>query len=67
MLVLIIITNYNYGKFLHRCLRSCLSRSLHDNSYEIIIVDDCSKDDSIEIIKRYQKFLPNLKFLRKKT
>ncbi len=67
MLVLIIITNHNYGKFLYRCLRSCLSQSLNENSYEIIIVDDCSKDDSIEIIKRYKKFLPNLKFLRKKT
>ena len=63
MIVSIIITNHNYGRFLHRCLRSCLSQSLNENSYEIIIVDDKSKDDSINIIKGYQKFSKNLKLL----
>ncbi len=63
MIVSIIIANHNYGKFLHRCLRSCLSQSLHENSYEIIIVDDRSRDDSVNIIKGYQKFSKNLKLL----
>ena len=51
MLVSIIITNYNYGKFIHRCLRSCINQSIHENSYEIIVVDDKSNDNSIKIYR----------------
>ena len=40
----IIITNYNYGKYLNRAIRSCLNQ---DNvNHEVIVVDDCSTDDS---------------------
>ena len=47
--VSIIITNYNYEKYIARCIRSCLSQK--DVNIEVIIVDDCSKtpiDDIIE-------------------
>ena len=64
MLVSIIITNYNYGKFIHRCLRSCINQSIHENSYEIIVVDDNSNDDSVKIIQEYKEFLPNLVFIK---
>jgi len=49
--VSIIITNYNYGKFLPRCLRSCLGQ--RNVNLEIILIDDCSTDNSMEIIKPY--------------
>ena len=51
MTVSILITNYNYGKYLNRCIRSCLNQTFDD--YEIIIVDDCSTDDSAHILSRY--------------
>ena len=44
--VSIIITNYNYGKYITRCLRSCLDQFNHNP--EVIVVDDCSSDDSLE-------------------
>ena len=62
MLVSIIITNYNYSKYLHRCIRSCLKQSLDDNKFEIILVDDNSTDNSIEIAMDYIK-LPNFKLI----
>ena len=63
MLVSIIITNYNYGKYLHRCIRSCLNQSLPINEFEVIVVDDLSKDNSQNVVEEY-KSLPNFKYIR---
>ena len=51
--VSIIITNYNYGKYLARCVRSCLAQKHTD--VEIIVVDDCSTDNSLEVLSSYAK------------
>jgi glycosyltransferase involved in cell wall biosynthesis len=53
ILVSIIITNHNYGRYLGRCIRSCLDQSLDKNKYEIIVVDDASTDESVEVIKSF--------------
>jgi len=50
-LVSIIIPNYNYGRYLDDCIKSCLSQS--HGSIEIIVVDDCSTDNSKDIILGY--------------
>ena len=42
--VSIIVTNYNYGRYLARCVRSCLLQK--DVNHEVIVVDDNSVDDS---------------------
>jgi len=53
----IIITNYNKGKFLSRCIRSCIKQSV--NFYEIIVVNDASTDNSREIIEGFgNKVIP---------
>jgi len=65
MLVSIIITNYNYSKYLHRCVRSCLKQTLDDDKIEIILVDDNSTDNSIDVAKDYIK-LPNFKIISMK-
>ena len=57
--VSIIITNYNYGKYIARCLRSCLDQFNHNP--EIIVVDDCSNDNSMEFI---QPFISDIKFIQ---
>jgi glycosyltransferase involved in cell wall biosynthesis len=40
----ILITAYNVEKYIGRSLRSALSQSVDRNSYEIIVVNDCSTD-----------------------
>ncbi len=50
--VSIIITNYNYSKYLSICIESCIQQTGFSN-YEIIIVDDGSTDSSIELIKPF--------------
>lgn len=50
----IIITNYNYGQFLGRCIRSCINQSFPDDNYKIIVVDDCSDDNSNYVINHHK-------------
>ena len=52
MKISVVVTNYNYDKWLRRCIRSLLNQSFDD--YEIIIVDDVSTDNSRNILLEYQ-------------
>ena len=49
----VILIIYNQAHCLHKALRSIQNQSI--NNLEIIIIDDCSVDNSIELINNYQK------------
>lgn len=49
--VSVIIPVYNVEKYIRKCLDSVCAQTLED--IEIICVNDCSPDDSIEILKEY--------------
>ncbi|MCY6484519.1 glycosyltransferase family 2 protein [Clostridium aestuarii] len=51
MKVSIVIPNYNGAKYIKGCIAS-LKKQTYDN-YELIIVDNASQDNSIEIIEKY--------------
>ena len=53
MLVSVIITSYNYARYLERAIRSALNQSLNTSSFEVIVVDDCSTDESHLILDNY--------------
>lgn len=50
-LVSVIIPNYNHGSFLEKRIQSVLNQTFQD--FEIIILDDCSSDNSREIIESF--------------
>lgn len=50
--VSIITPVYNGADYLSRCLDSLINQTLND--IEIIVVDDCSTDNSVEIIEEYK-------------
>src|SRR5262245_51432908 len=50
--VSIIIPSFNQGQFLEASIRSVLEQNYPN--FECIIVDGGSKDESVEIIKKYQ-------------
>jgi glycosyltransferase involved in cell wall biosynthesis len=49
--VSVVIPNYNHAKFLRRRLNSVLQQTFDD--FEVIILDDCSTDESREIFYEY--------------
>jgi glycosyltransferase involved in cell wall biosynthesis len=44
-----VVTNYNYGEFLNRCVQSIFAQSY--KKIECVIVDDASSDNSTEVIR----------------
>lgn len=51
-LVSVIIPNYNHAPYLHERIDSVLNQTFRD--FEVIILDDCSTDNSREIIEGYR-------------
>jgi glycosyltransferase involved in cell wall biosynthesis len=49
----IVIANYNHGQFLEKAILSVLNQNNCD--FELILVDGGSTDNSIEVIKKYEK------------
>ena len=49
----IIVPNYNYEHTIGKCLESILNQTY--KNFEIIYVDDCSTDNSVNIVKEYQE------------
>lgn len=49
----IIIANFNKSSFIDRAIRSCLNQIAFRKQIEIIVIDDCSTDNSIEIIEEF--------------
>ncbi len=47
----VIIPNYNGGKTIGKCLGAAFASTFTD--YEIVVVDDCSDDDSVGIIGQF--------------
>lgn len=47
----VIIPNYNSEKYIERCIDSILSQTFKD--FDLVIVDDMSRDNSVELIKKY--------------
>ena len=50
-MVSIVVPSYNYENYLEQRLNSIISQSFQD--YEIIVIDDLSTDNSLEIIENY--------------
>lgn len=63
--VSVIVPVYKAEKFLHKCVDSILSQTL--KNIELILVNDGSPDDSLEICKEYEKKDSRVKVINKEN
>ena len=52
----IVVTAYNYERYIAECLSSCLEQKNHKLNYEVIVIDDGSTDATSEIVKNSYGF-----------
>ncbi len=62
--VSVIIPTYNRASLLPRAIKSVLNQTFKD--FELIIVDDCSTDNTEEVVEEFQKKDKRIKYLRLK-
>ncbi len=62
-LVSVIIPMFNSAKFIPQTLESLLYQTMQD--FEVIVVDDCSKDNSVEVVESFkEKFGEKLRLIK---
>lgn len=63
MILSIIIPIYNVEHFVEKCIRSCENQDICKEDYELIVVNDGSKDNSLEIVNCLSEEYPNIRVL----
>ena len=64
-LISIIIPTFNSQAHLKNCINSVLSQTYQN--FELIIVDDCSRDNTVKMIKNFIKKDSRIKLFKTKT
>tara|TARA_B100000378_G_scaffold4607_1_gene4234 strand:+ start:529 stop:1551 length:1023 start_codon:yes stop_codon:yes gene_type:complete len=60
----IVIPNYNGGENLKRSIGSCKAIQMPESNYEILIVDNKSTDNSIDIVNEMKKKFTNIRLIQ---
>ena len=58
----VVIPNFNDGHHIARCLESILNQEILPD--EVVVVDDCSTDNSVEVIRSLLKCRENVTFIQ---
>ena len=61
MRLAVILSNYNHGKYLPECMLSILNQTRKAD--EIIIIDDASSDNSVDLLRKYEADYPGIKLI----
>ena len=63
-MISIVMPAYNVEKYIAEAIDSIIAQTYKD--WELIVVDDCSKDLTCGIVEQYVNQYPNIKFIRRK-
>lgn len=58
-----VVPCYNVEKFIQRCLDSIYACGLPESQFEVLCINDCSPDNTIDILKSNQKNHGNLRII----
>lgn len=61
MLLSIVIPVYNVEPYVQKCLESCIYQEVPKSDYEIIVVNDGTKDNSMSIVHKIAKEYENIR------
>ena len=62
MLVSVIMPTYNCAKFIAASVETVIAQTVTD--WELLIVDDCSKDETAQVLAPYLTAFPNIRYHR---
>lgn len=62
-----IIPVFNGGKCVNYCLDSIYSLPLHEEEFEVIVIDDCSTDDTLQVLRDYASKHSNMTVLHQEV
>ena len=63
-LVTVVVPFYNVEPYIEKCIKSIMEQSY--GNIEILCIDDCGQDNSVEIVKNLAKKDPRIKLIRHK-
>ena len=58
-----IVPVYNVSLYVEQCIRSLYAQNIPKDDYEVIVVDDCSPDNSKDIVIGLQSEFKDLKLI----
>lgn len=61
MILSIIIPVYNVEKYVEKCIRSCETQDNPSSEYELICINDGSKDNSLDVVNRVANEFENIR------
>lgn len=62
-----VVPCYNVEKYIQRCLDSIYACGLSEGQFEVLCVNDCSPDNTIDVLKLNQKNHSNLRIINHET
>jgi glycosyltransferase involved in cell wall biosynthesis len=60
----VIVTCYNLDRFLGDCLRSIAANDDHTEDYEVLVIDDCSPDNTKKIADLYMEQDARIRYIK---